>query len=223
MNTVKINYFSDVLCIWAYLAHVRIEELEKSYPSEIELHPGFFQVFGFATEKLNNNWKDKGGIEAYDRHIVKVTEAFDHIEVKPNVWALTQPKSSMPAHLYLSAIKHLENLNRIEAGTLSKTMWNFRLSFFKEGLDISNFEILDSIASKMQLPIAEIKVALDSGIAHAELSKDLLQAQNLNVNVSPTLIFNEGRQKLAGNVGYRVIEANIKELLSNPKSQKSWC
>ena len=223
MNTVKINYFSDVLCIWAYLAHVRIEELQNSYPNEVELIPGFFQVFGFATEKLKNNWKDKGGIEAYDRHIVKVADEFDHIDVKPNVWTLTQPKSSMPAHLYLSAIKYLENLKRIEAGTLSKTMWNFRLSFFKQGMDISCFKTLESIANKMQLPITEIKSAIDSGIAHAELSKDLLQAQNLDVNVSPTLIFNEGRQKLSGNVGYRVIEANIKELLSNPKSQKSWC
>lgn len=38
--------------------------------------------------------------------------------------------------------------------------------------------------------------------------------------VSSTLIFNEGRQRLNGNVGYRVIEANIRELLHNlPEEQ----
>ncbi len=44
-----------------------------------------------------------------------------------------------------------------------------------------------------------------------------------NVTVSPTLIFNEGRQRLNGNVGYRVIEANIRELLHNPAGEHSWC
>jgi predicted DsbA family dithiol-disulfide isomerase len=43
------------------------------------------------------------------------------------------------------------------------------------------------------------------------------------VTVSPTLIFNEGRQRLNGNVGYRTIEANIRELLHNPPEEQSWC
>jgi predicted DsbA family dithiol-disulfide isomerase len=223
VNTVKINYFSDVLCIWAYISNVRIEELHHSYPEEIEFSNSFFHVFGFALEKLENNWQDKGGLAAYDKHISEVAEKFEHIEVKPNVWSLTQPKSSMPAHLYLSAIKHLERLGQLEKQSLSKAMWQFRLSFFREGMDISSFSILESIANNMHLPITEIRSTIDSGIAHAELAKDLFQAQSLNVNVSPTLIFNEGRQKLAGNVGYRVIEANIKELLNHPKNQKSWC
>jgi hypothetical protein len=38
------------------------------------------------------------------------------------------------------------------------------------------------------------------------------------------MILNQGRQKLFGNVGYRIIEANIQELLreANP-DQASWC
>jgi len=37
------------------------------------------------------------------------------------------------------------------------------------------------------------------------------------------LLFNEGRQVLTGNVGYRVIEANVRELLRVPVDQSSWC
>ena len=40
---------------------------------------------------------------------------------------------------------------------------------------------------------------------------------------SPTMTFNEGRQTLAGNVGYRVVEANVRELIRNPHDQASWC
>jgi hypothetical protein len=37
-------------------------------------------------------------------------------------------------------------------------------------------------------------------------------------------LFNEGRQVLTGNVGYRVIEANVRELLRQPSDdQSSWC
>jgi len=36
-------------------------------------------------------------------------------------------------------------------------------------------------------------------------------------------VFNEGRQVLTGNVGYRVIEANVRELLHTLANQSSWC
>jgi hypothetical protein len=44
------------------------------------------------------------------------------------------------------------------------------------------------------------------------------------VKGSPTLILNQGRQKLYFNVGYRLIEANIQELLRQPNpDHASWC
>jgi predicted DsbA family dithiol-disulfide isomerase len=61
------------------------------------------------------------------------------------------------------------------------------------------------------------------GDKNAALSRDFELAKEHNVTVSPTLIFNEGRQRLNGNVGYRVIEANIRELLHNPPDEQSWC
>lgn len=37
------------------------------------------------------------------------------------------------------------------------------------------------------------------------------------------MTFNEGRQTLSRNVGYRVLEANIRELIERPAGQQSWC
>jgi hypothetical protein len=34
---------------------------------------------------------------------------------------------------------------------------------------------------------------------------------------------NEGRQKLYGNVGYRILDANVRELWERPQAQASWC
>ncbi len=79
------------------------------------------------------------------------------------------------------------------------------------------------IAEKLGLPIDLIQAQIDSGAAYARLSEDFDLVKEHTVTVSPTLIFNEGRQRLNGNVGYRVIEANIRELLNNPPGEQSWC
>ncbi len=223
MKPIKISYFSDVLCVWAYVAQIRIDELLKSFPNQIEIDFHFFQIFGFAKEKLDTRWKNKGGLRAFDQHLQEVASEFEHIEVNPKLWTAIAPKSSMPAHLFLCAIRHLEDSKQIEFGSLYKAMWAVRCAFFRDARDISSQRELETIASSLNLSMPIIQKVINSGQAHAELSKDLFQAQQQAITVSPTMTFNEGRQKLTGNVGYRVIEANIKELLLHPDSQNSWC
>jgi predicted DsbA family dithiol-disulfide isomerase len=106
---------------------------------------------------------------------------------------------------------------------LEKTAWAFREAFFTKLADISDRQVQFEIAKKLKLPKKAIQSFIDSGEAYASLSKDMELVKEHNVTVSPTLIFNEGRQRLNGNVGYRVIEANIRELLHNPPDENSWC
>ena len=67
------------------------------------------------------------------------------------------------------------------------------------------------------------RAVIHDGRAHAALQQDRRLADELAVRMSPSLVFNEGRQRLYGNVGYRVIEANVRELLHNPPGEASWC
>jgi predicted DsbA family dithiol-disulfide isomerase len=57
----------------------------------------------------------------------------------------------------------------------------------------------------------------------AALSSDQRSAQDLGVRGSPTWVLNDGRQMLYGNVGYRILQANIEELLRQPTGEASWC
>lgn len=83
--------------------------------------------------------------------------------------------------------------------------------------------MLLDIARQHNLPMDKLTRALGDGSAHAELCADLEVAKAQGIQASPTLVFNEGRQRLSGNVGYRIIEANIKELLEAAPGQLSWC
>ncbi len=223
MEPVRIIYFSDLLCVWAYVAQVRIDELLQSFPQRVELEYRYFHVFGSVPAKMQAAWRDRGGVAGYSEHVRGVVSRFDHVTLHPRAWAASTPKSSMPGHLLLCAVRLLESSGAVGLGTLARTAWALRLAFFDRGEDISDQAVLARAGRAAGLPMPEVQAMLDSGSAHAALAEDLDLARQQNIQASPTLLFNEGRQRLTGNVGYRIIEANIRELLENVPGQQSWC
>ncbi|BAS55501.1 DSBA oxidoreductase [Leptolyngbya boryana NIES-2135] len=225
MQPIRISYFSDVLCVWAYIAQVRLDELKTNFQDKIAIEYHFVPIFGNAREKLEQRWRDKGGFQGYSQHVQDVAEKFNHITVHPEIWTAVVPPSSTSCHLFLHAIQLLELKGIIPKSekVFEKVIWTFREQFFTHLANVGDRAVQLEIAEKLGLPIAEIQAQIDSGEAYAQLSKDLDLVKEHTVAVSPTLIFNEGRQRLNGNVGYRVIEANIRELLHNPPDEQSWC
>jgi len=225
MEPIRISYFSDVLCIWAYIAQVRLEELKTTFQDKIAIDYHFVSVFGNAREKLENRWREKGGLKGYSDHVQGVVKKFNHITIHSDIWTKVTPASSTSCHLFLHAIQLLELKGIIPASekAFEQATWRVREAFFTELADVSDRKVQCAIAEQLGLPIAAIQAQIDSGEAYALLSKDFDLVKEHTVAVSPTLIFNEGRQRLNGNVGYRVIEANIRELLHNPPDEQSWC
>jgi predicted DsbA family dithiol-disulfide isomerase len=137
------------------------------------------------------------------------------------------PTSSLPAHLYLRAVKLLEDegvLGGADGPSLFEGMMReLRLAFFRDLRDISKREVLDDIAAQLGIPGAPVARAIDDGRAFAELAYDAELQEQHKVAVTPALVLNDGRQLLNGNIGYRVIEANIRELVSNRAAAMSWC
>jgi predicted DsbA family dithiol-disulfide isomerase len=225
MEPIRIYYFSDVLCIWAYIAQIRLDELKATFTDKISIEHHFVPVFGNAHEKLENRWCDRGGLPGYSDHVQEVARKFEHITIHPDIWTKATPSSSTSCHLFLHAIQLLAAKGEIDPSQqmFQKATWAFREAFFTQLANISDRQIQFEIAKKLDLPLTAIQAQIDSGAAYAQLSKDFDLVKEHNVTVSPTLIFNEGRQRLNGNVGYRVIEANIRELLHNPPGEQSWC
>jgi predicted DsbA family dithiol-disulfide isomerase len=225
MEPIRIIYFSDALCVWAYIAQIRLDELKATFQDKIEIEHHFVPVFGNAREKLEQRWHERGGLQGYREHVLAAANNFNHITIHPDIWTQVTPASSTSCHLFLHAIQLLELTGLVDRSpqVFEKATWAFREAFFTQLADISDRKVQYKIAESLGLPIDLIQAQIDSGAAYALLSKDFDLVKEHTVTVSPTLIFNEGRQRLNGNVGYRVIEANIRELLHNPPGEQSWC
>jgi predicted DsbA family dithiol-disulfide isomerase len=98
-----------------------------------------------------------------------------------------------------------------------------RHAFFIDGLDISQWGVLKTIALKLHIDWEKVDQYFHQGHGLANLQQNFQQAAAQHITISPAWCFNEGRQKLIGNVGYRVIEANLKELVENKPLPQAWC
>lgn len=229
MALPTVYYFSDVLCVWAYVAQVRLDELVRTYDGQIIVELRSCPVFPDAREKVKKAWTKRGGYDGFSAHLQEVSGRFPHIEVHEDVWSVVRPHSSTGAHQFLKAVQLVEeDAYGVPVNLLSSSFYkaeqNIRRAFFEEARDISNWRVQCEIAAVLGLDINAVTEKISSGEAVARLDADYKLADQLGVTGSPTLVMNEGRQKLFGNVGYHLIDANVQELLREPdRDQASWC
>jgi predicted DsbA family dithiol-disulfide isomerase len=224
MAPVPILYFSDVLCVWAYVTQLRVDEVTRTHAGQVAIAHRFCSVFGDTAAKIGAGWADRGGFEGYADHVSDLIGAFPEATIDRRVWRKTRPASSMGPHLFLKAVQLAEAAGTCEAGAFEQTTWDLRRAFFRDAFDIASADVQREIAARRGLASTAIEPFLRDGRAHAALARDYKDAETMGVQGSPSFVLNEGRQKLYGNVGYRIIEANIQELLRRPDAElASWC
>lgn len=167
-----------------------------------------------------------GRLHGFGRHVQEIAATWTHVAVHPRLWLDEIPASSTPAHLFLKAVQLLEQRGELvpESGAdgvprtgFQATAWRMRQAFFRDGRNVANHETLEDIADSLDLPLPAIRRLVDEGEAHAAFHLDIEAKERYQVPGSPTLVLNQGRQRLYGNVGYRIIEANVRELLRDPR------
>lgn len=220
---IQVDHYSDVLCVWAYIAQGRVDELQSRFADDITVRWHYLPVFGNVPGKMTSDWDARGGNAGYADHVRDIVDGFDHVELNEAAWRVVVPNSSAQAHLWLCAARLAAKAGSAPEDAEATCAWAFRVAFFRDARDISTVTELRAVAEEAGLPVTDLQHHLDDGTAHAALCDDMQLARDRNVRASPTLMFNEDRQRLTGNVGYRIIEANVRELLERPQSQHSWC
>jgi predicted DsbA family dithiol-disulfide isomerase len=229
---IQVSYFSDTLCVWAYVSQIRLDELESQFGSDIELTQHFIPIFGSTKHRIGLGWEDRGAFSGYSEHVREICGMFPHVELSADAWTKTIPTSSAVSHHLIKAVQLIEGAGELgseeelkDGGRCAseELAWRVRSAFFRDGQDISDMDCLRTLTEEMGLPVRSIERKLDNGEAMAALCRDLELRDEYKVEGSPTYVLNQGRQKLYGNLGYRIIEANVQEILSRPEHQASWC
>jgi predicted DsbA family dithiol-disulfide isomerase len=215
---LKLTYYSDVLCLWAHISQARVDEVAERFANDVSIDYRFCSVFGDTKHKIGKGWAQRDGYSGFGNHLREAVAEFDHINLHPEIWKRTRPASSTPSHILLKAVQ------RVDQRQCKALMLELRSAFFERCLDISRWSVLAASLEVVGISVNDVRELIDSGVAYADLEADHRDQQILMVQGSPTFILNDGRQKLYGNVGYGVIEANIKELLRSPVAgTASWC
>jgi predicted DsbA family dithiol-disulfide isomerase len=221
---LPILHFSDMYCPWAYIADIRFEEVKASFGGRVAFSYHFISVYGDIERRIARSGRTR---DEYADRVQSLAKGFDHATFHPDLFRRKGSASSMPLHLFLRAVKLLEDQGGVEPrdgdSMLVHAMKAARVAFFRDLVDTSDRREQALLAERLVLPAGELFALIDSGQAHAELAEDLDLQKRHNIAMSPALVLNEGRQVLNGNVGYRVIEANVRELLRNAAPGASWC
>ena len=126
---VAIDFYSDLLCVWAYLAHVKLDELRKSFADRVTIEHRCVSVFGSTRRRIGDRWAERGGYAGYARHVREVVEQFGHVEVHPDVWTKNVPSGSCGPHLFFKAVALLEPEGTIDGRpVLEELAWRLRRS-----------------------------------------------------------------------------------------------
>lgn len=230
MSVVQISYFSDILCIWAYAAQARIDAVKEKFGDTVRLDYRFCSVFGDTARKITSTWKDKGDYAGFNAHLRTVARQFPHIEVHPEIWLKSRSPTSTSAHLFMTAVQQWEHDLGAErqsgspTSIFDKVLWAFRSGFFRDCRNIARWDVQCELAKALGVDLHAIEKHIHDGTAFAKLAADFQDVDKMRIEGSPSFVLNDGRQKLYGDVGFRIIEANIQELLRAPDgNQASWC
>ena len=215
---IKVEYYSDVLCVWAWIAQRRLDELRQHFGSDLELKIHYVNIFGNTNFQIGEKWASRGGFDGFGQHVLEAAAPFSNAPVVANIWKTVRPLSSTPAHAILKAVEISHSVAAAQSFA-----YVVRACFFTGSTDIGRLDILLDLANNEGLKIDGINAALNSGAAIAEVMKDYQMAQAQGIKGSPSWVLDGGRQILYGNVGYRVLRANADELLNQPQEEASWC
>lgn len=226
---VDIDYYTDMLCVWAYFSQKRVDALKEEFGHRICFNYKFLSLFGNNEVRIGEGWEE-GGYAGYSRHVTELAQSFPQVEIHPRIWLDNPPASSMPVHLVLKAVGLLESQGTLSTtpvygnrSLLEELMWRLRLAFFTRAENIADRDVLEHYLADLGISLAAVDGEVNSGRAFAALALDINEQKERMIEGSPTFVMNEGRQRLYGNVGYRAIAANVEELLERKLDLPAWC
>ncbi|MEZ0149254.1 MAG: DsbA family protein [Candidatus Reddybacter sp.] len=167
---------------------------------------------------MTSLWQQKDGYAGFSEHVQRSAIDYENAPINPKIWSRVRPTTSANAHLILKALELV-----YDQQTSIDNALMLRTAFFVDADDISQLNILYELVAAKGLDPDLLQARLCDGSAIAALMSDYQICKLQTIKGSPSYVIDGGRQILYGNVGYRVLRANIEELAKNSPEEASWC
>ena len=222
-NTLAFSYWTDPLCIWAFVARTKLDQLRTNSDAELHVSHRIVPVFGSVVQRFRDGSWAEAGPDGRAASTRRVAEQFGHTNITGQVWIDDAPASSWSPSLAIKSIFLAEAAGEVPAGTAETFQWRLRECFFIKNLNIARRQIQLEVAESCDISARVLLARIDDGRAMAALFEDYEEKQNLGVRGSPTYVFDGAREVLYGNVPYELIQTTVNLLLRDGMPGCSAC
>lgn len=224
MEKLHFGYWTDPLCVWAFVTEDRFERLRERYGDLLDDSQHVVPVFGSFPKRFapGGKWHAQGP-EGRMHTTARIAREHGHPEVSGQVWVDDTPSSSWSAGQALCAVRLLEHDGLAEEGATRAYTRAMRRAFFVDNLNITRRRAQLQVAEGLGLDRGAIEERLDDGRALACLWEDEDERQRLRIQGSPTYVFDGGRVMIYGNYAEAALVAAVGQLVEGLAVGASRC
>ena len=206
---LPVTYWSDPLCIWAYVGQARLDAMLREFGDLVEIRHRVVPVFGSVPWRFaEGSWAEKGPAGRVEATRA-VAERFGHTEVDGRVWELDPPASSWAPSAAVKAVFVMADRGEVSQEAARCYQWEIRRALFAHNRNVARRSVQLEVAEQQEVPRAPLEEMLDDGSAVAMVWRDHHDRETAQVKGSPTYVFDGGREMLYGNVPLTVIRATV--------------
>lgn len=220
---LSFGYWSDPLCIWAYVAQPKLDRVLQRHGHHVAVDYHIVPVFGDVMERFTSGAWAKAGPEGRIHTTREIAHRFGFHEVDGSAWRDACPASSWAPSVAAKGIGILCQAGDAPESALPSYLHALRTAFFVENRNIALRDEQLRVAEQIGVQASALEKLLDNGRALAALCGDHQMKDKLRIQGSPSYVFDGGRAILYGNVSEGVVMATVEEFLGGHKPGASRC
>ncbi len=223
LGRVEVDYWSDPLCIWAFVAQDKLDRVLSELGEQLVVHYRVVPVFGSVAWRFTRGpWASEG----VDGRVVatrRIAEQAGRTDVSGECWRKAPPASSWAPAMAIKAVFAMESCGEVPQGSGARYQRAVRTHFFVNDENVARRDVQLKIADAEGLPRGGIEQQLDDGTALALVWEDFIEKERLKIQGSPTYVFDGGRAMLYGNFEYGILRSTVDSLLRGLRAGCSTC
>ncbi|MCA9577916.1 MAG: DsbA family protein [Sandaracinaceae bacterium] len=212
-QSLRFEYWSDPLCIWAYVAQSKLERVIAEWGEHLTIAYRIVPVFGSFPRRFSTGAWAEGGHEGRREATARVAGTHGCEGVTGELWTRDTPTSSWSCGAAAKAVFHMESLGESAAGSGAGYLRALRRRAFEANENVCRRAVQLSVAEECGVGPQRLAEWLDDGLPFALLAEDDEDRKALGVRGSPSYVFDGGRATLYGNFPFEVLHATMQELL----------